>query len=130
MPASRHIPMPEILRTSENRFETDLRTLDQKIQAVQLRLVICLQAGYNIILRPKARQTEGFRRLRAVRAALLKLMLAPFLAVLAPYLEEGEYQCLELLYHAIAADLAEGWYVRGAKRLQLAKEVKSSEARG
>ena len=47
-------------------------------------------------------------------------MMVPFLAVLAPHLEEGENQCLELLYHAIATDLSENWYVPDHKSVNRA----------
>ena len=97
---------------------------------VHVRLLFRLQMDYGIILRFNLKPSEAFQRYSPVRAAILKLMIAPYLAVLRAHLTREEYHCLELLYHAIAADLAEGWYVRGAKRLQLAKEVKSSEARG
>ena len=85
---------------------------------------------YGIILRFNLKPSEAFQRYSPVRAAILKLMMAPYLAALRRHLTRGEYQCLKLLYHTIAADLAEGWYVRDAKRLQLAKEVKSSKAKG
>ena len=97
---------------------------------VHVRLIFRLQVDYGIVLRFNHKPSEAFKLYTPVRAAILKLMMAPFLAVLRRHLTREEYQCLELLYHAIAADLAEGWYVRDAKRLQLSKEVKSSKAKG
>ena len=97
---------------------------------VHVRLLFRLQMDYGIILRFNLKPSEAFQRYSPVRAAILKLMIAPYLAVLRAHLTREEYQCLELLYHALAADLAESWYVPDAKRHQLANESTSSEERG
>ena len=123
-------PMPFTLLTPMGRLESILHALRPAIQAVQVRLLVRLQLDYRIILRSNAQPSSAFRRHTAVRTAILELLVAPYLAALRGQLTTEEYQCLELLYHALAADIAESWYVRDAKRHQLVNQSMSSEERG
>ena len=117
-------PVPRALLDPEHRFEQDLQDHSTKLALLFNRIFLSLQLRYNVLFRTNSAPTAAFKEYQGTRAHILKLMLVPQLVEFRQHMTREEYLCIELIFSAATAGLAEQWYISGDdKTLWMAKEL-------